>query len=628
MKRAQCPSCGAEVLFRSADSILAVCEFCRSTLLRKGQDLENLGKMAELMEDTSPVQLGTEGRYQGRHFAVVGRIQLKYDAGIWNEWYLLFDDQSTGWLGETPGLCAVSFLLPPPEPCPAFEELEVGRHFTLNSRDFQVVNLEQPRCIAGEGELPFRVGAGYDTRVADLRGPENAFATLDYSEAPPLLFVGEQLDYKALALTGVRDVSVRGAAVKTEPFQCSRCGAALVPKSEASVTIVCASCGSGHDLNDPKHPLLFAGTRRRKGKRPLIPLGSRGRLRGQDYEVIGFLRRESKYEGIAYPWSEYLLFNHAGGFAWLSEYEGHWNYILPTVQQPAVYRQNGRELARYQGEVYRLFSTAEARCTYVVGEFYWRVMVGETARVREFIAPPKVLSEERMERELLYSIGEYIEGDELREAFKIKQKFPRPIGVHANQPSPWKERLGGIGWLFGLFALALLAMQIGFASRDSGIQVPPMTVQFDSGDAGSSGAAQITRNFRIPKVRRDLKVDADLNTNDLRLDLKILAIKTETGAPIQGVPGTWVATSPNHRRTSFHFSDVPMGRYYLAVSLTGTNVAPGRSITATLNVRRVKTSWGVFVLALIALGAWPGFLFWRNGAFETHRWLQSDEAGD
>ena len=87
MAIANCPSCGAPVRFRGAASIVAICEFCRSTLVRQGAALENIGKMAEVIEDASPLQLGTEGRYKGVHFALIGRIQYRYASGSWNEWY-------------------------------------------------------------------------------------------------------------------------------------------------------------------------------------------------------------------------------------------------------------------------------------------------------------------------------------------------------------------------------------------------------------------------------------------------------------------------------------------------------------------------------------------------------------
>jgi ribosomal protein L37AE/L43A len=623
VKRAQCPSCGAEVIFRSAASILAICEYCHSTLLRKDLELENLGRMAELMEDASPIQLGTEGRFKEHRFTVVGRIQLKYDAGIWNEWYLLFDNERTGWLGETPGLCAVSFQLPAPGDCPGFEDLGIGRHFTIRNRDFQVVNLEQPRCIAGEGELPFRVGVGYDTEVADLRGPGNAFATLDYSETPPLLFVGEQVEFKSLSLTNLRDVSVRGKTARTEAFGCRNCGAPLAPKAESSVVIVCGSCGSAHDLGDERHPILFQAALD-KAARPLIPLGSRGRLRGSDYEVIGLMRREVRVEGIPYQWTEYLLFNLGGGFAWLSEYDGHWNYIQPTIHQPALFRRRGGEFAQYEGRQFRHFQTSEAKVTYVLGEFYWRVALGEKALVRDFVDPPRLLSEERMERELLYSIGEYVEGDELRRAFGIKAPFPEPVGVYANQPSPWTGKLPGYWLRFGVFALVLTAMQIFFVSRDRHLDIPPMAVHLET---SHPELAPVSPTFSLPSGRRDVEVEADLDSDDARIGLKVEAVNAADGTALPGARDISAYRDrpvPGHRKITLRFPDVPKGSYYLVVSATGENIPADQPLTATLKVRRAKMSLGIFFLALAALAGWPWMAAWRNGAFETRRWMASD----
>src|SRR5690349_21816400 len=105
-----CPSCGAKVQFKSSASFFAVCDHCRSTLLRQDLNIENLGVMADLKPDGSPIQLGTGGRYLNVHFTVIGRIQLQYENGIWNEWHLLFDDGRTGWLGEAQGIYTVTFL--------------------------------------------------------------------------------------------------------------------------------------------------------------------------------------------------------------------------------------------------------------------------------------------------------------------------------------------------------------------------------------------------------------------------------------------------------------------------------------------------------------------------------------
>ncbi|NWF54328.1 MAG: DUF4178 domain-containing protein [Syntrophaceae bacterium] len=204
-KEVPCPSCGAPVVFQSAASILAVCEYCSSTLVRHDLDLENVGKMAQLQADGSPLQLRAEGRYRGVPFTVVGRIQLRFEKGLWNEWHLLFDDQRSGWLGEAEGNYAVSFLGEIKEGIPKFEELHPGRSVSLQDAVYEVTNMERAFCIGGEGELPFRLGPGYEAPVADLTGPGKRFATLDYSEDPPLVYLGEYVDFEELHLSGLRE---------------------------------------------------------------------------------------------------------------------------------------------------------------------------------------------------------------------------------------------------------------------------------------------------------------------------------------------------------------------------------------------------------------------------------------
>jgi hypothetical protein len=160
--------------------------------------------MAALVEDRSPLQLGAEGSYQGVHFALIGRIQIKYSQGYWNEWHLLFDDMRTGWLSEAGGEYVLTFAQQVQELLPKFAELKIGQRFVLASQPWTVSNIENAECVAGQGELPFKVGAGYPVAAVDLRNGAN-FATLDYSETPPLLFVGEAVAFASLKMSNLRE---------------------------------------------------------------------------------------------------------------------------------------------------------------------------------------------------------------------------------------------------------------------------------------------------------------------------------------------------------------------------------------------------------------------------------------
>ena len=59
-----CPSCAAPVGFASAQSLLAVCGYCRATLIRRDLDVEQVGTMAALLEDATPLQLAAEGAWR------------------------------------------------------------------------------------------------------------------------------------------------------------------------------------------------------------------------------------------------------------------------------------------------------------------------------------------------------------------------------------------------------------------------------------------------------------------------------------------------------------------------------------------------------------------------------------
>lgn len=206
MSNTICPSCGASVKFVSAQSLLAVCGYCRATLIRRGLDVEQVGTMAALLEDVTPLQLGAEGVWRGTHFAVVGRLQVRWDGGRWNEWYCAFDDGRGGWLGAAAGEFSVSFETAAAEPLPAWKSLGPGTRVTLGGVAYEVTDRREAEVIGGEGELPFRVDAGWKTATADLRTTTTRVATLDYSDEPPRLYVGEVVDVATLGLRGLREL--------------------------------------------------------------------------------------------------------------------------------------------------------------------------------------------------------------------------------------------------------------------------------------------------------------------------------------------------------------------------------------------------------------------------------------
>ena len=200
-----CPSCGAPVTFTSAQSLLAVCGYCRASLIRRTLDVCQIGVMGALIEDASPLQLRAEGVWRATHFAVAGRLQVRWEQGGWNEWYCVFDDGRMGWLGEAAGEYAVSFETTVPEALPPWNTLRPGVAVVLAGVGYEVTDAREAEIVGGEGELPFRVVSGTTTRSADLRNATARFATLDYTEDTPRVYLGEVVEFPELKLHGLRE---------------------------------------------------------------------------------------------------------------------------------------------------------------------------------------------------------------------------------------------------------------------------------------------------------------------------------------------------------------------------------------------------------------------------------------
>jgi hypothetical protein len=202
---ANCPNCGAPVNFRWSAAVQTTCEFCRSILVRTDIDLKKVGKVADLPPDSSPIQIGTEGVYENRSFMVVGRIMYEFDQGGWNEWNIVYNDGTYGWLSDAQLEYDLSFSVTPESPLPPAQEMQRGRVFEWHGRQYEVTNITHANYRAVEGELPFEFWGKTRMLFADLRSTTGEFATIDYSENPPLLFLGRAAEFDDLHFKNLRE---------------------------------------------------------------------------------------------------------------------------------------------------------------------------------------------------------------------------------------------------------------------------------------------------------------------------------------------------------------------------------------------------------------------------------------
>ena len=200
---ALCPSCGAPILFHWSSSVQTTCAHCKSILIRTDVRLERVGVVSDLPPDSSPVRIGTSGVYENRAFTVAGRIIYDYDEGSWNEWHIVLNQGGSAWLSDAQSQYAVTLAFPA-GPLPAVAALHLGDRFTWDKTEFVVTVMTQARYRGVEGELPFQYWDKQGATFADLSSTGGDFATLDYSDAEPVLYVGKMVEFEALRLKNLR----------------------------------------------------------------------------------------------------------------------------------------------------------------------------------------------------------------------------------------------------------------------------------------------------------------------------------------------------------------------------------------------------------------------------------------
>lgn len=183
--RAPCPGCGAPVDFLSAQSSHAVCAYCQSTVVRSGETLARIGKMAELFDDHSPLQLQASGTWKAQAFTLVGRLQYKYAEGTWTEWHAVRADGTSAFLSEDNGSYVFTTPLLAQRAIPVAAQFRVGATTAINGKSFSVASNQTVSLISAQGELPHLPALGEPFAMVELRSAEGEVLSVDYGTRPP-----------------------------------------------------------------------------------------------------------------------------------------------------------------------------------------------------------------------------------------------------------------------------------------------------------------------------------------------------------------------------------------------------------------------------------------------------------
>ncbi|MEA2568941.1 MAG: hypothetical protein QOI24_942 [Acidobacteriota bacterium] len=632
MAVANCPSCGAAIEFAVGSSIVVVCDYCRSVVARTDRALEDLGKIAAIVDTGSPLQRNLPGKYRGVGFRLTGRTQMRHSmGGVWDEWYAAFDDGRWGWIAEAQGRYYVTFKTAATD-VPPLSIIEIGGMY----RDMVIDEIGKATLVSGEGEIPWRVEPGSEFDYADLSGTGERFATIDYSEDSPLLFHGEQTTLAALGINTGLEPGRRGARITTEKLSCSNCGGPLqLVAPDATERVVCPNCGGIHDVADGG--LRYLNALAKKGPQPRIPLGRKGTVDGEEWIVAGFMQRFVTFDQ-KYYWTEYLLFNaKTKSFGWLVDSDEHWSIAraIPSAEVSDPLRNDAASSVTYKGKKFKVFQDAKATVSYVVGEFFWRVEVGETSRAVDYIAPPEGITKEisggKNSREVNYTLARYLPVADVEKAFGVKS-LPRPSKVGMIQPYVGHN----IGGVFAALVIALFVIAFLLAVTRSRTEVLreslDLTGESSWGEpVANSNAAQPARAFFTKPFNltgKNLRVEAYSPVTNSWVYVAGDIVNEKSGLlegfdlPVEFYEGYdggehW---SEGSRTKTVFLSALPAGSYAMRLEAQWpAGSPPSVMVRVTEGVFR----WSHFFLALILITIPAIMLAFRRFTFEASRWSES-----
>ncbi|MGV3539373.1 MAG: DUF4178 domain-containing protein [Rufibacter sp.] len=408
---------------------------------------------------------------------------------------------------------------------------------------------------------------------------------------------------------------------------------ALITHAQA-LQVACPKC---QKLLEMQHEALvqIADLKKKYSKvDPVIPVGTQGRIKGVLYAVVGFLVYKEK--NFKYRWREYVLFNPLHGYAFLAEYDGHWN-LFQYISDYTNHLSNVNAACHYLDREFKLYHKYRSEVFYAQGEFFWKINADNSQYI-EYISPPYMLARSVNRDEQTWMLGEYMEPEEIQLAFPGAAELPAKMDVGSTEPFSKDFGINWVGKMSGLAAGLLLVLQLLFAffnkekvvlheeyplPADHGLAtlppVPSSVVEVNSALAGTSSLEMI---LRAPVENTWFAAAVSLiNTKTGKEYYIELGVEFYKGYE-DGTHWTEGSTS-----TSEILSSIPDGTYRVLIqpyreNSSGYNVvAPDRF---TLLVKNDVPIWSNFWVCIALLLAVPLVQGWRAYSFEKSRWMNSD----
>lgn len=614
-----CPSCSKSIstAFRPADCDVVVCPKCHTASSLSGKTPLPSGVIPE---DFSYIKIGTRFTWNGFEHTIEGRIRIQLRNEYLNIWSA---SSANGNLLLAESFDSIRILTTPWNQYTGdVTKIRVGKKLKFGEVIHYGEFIDVADSFAAEGvNLPLPFYKEFFLVQFGSSASDVSLFTLTKSKECHYL-QGQKTTASKLQFQNLRTEYSTQKTILT----CSKCKSDYEARGKAlTISWVCPSCKTYYHVYGKKHDAIQLTT---DVATPAIPLGSKGLIDGDTYEVMGFVvKEETVYH---YKWREYLLFNPLKGFAFLSEYDGHWMFVWPFEDFPDL----DEVVTPFEGEMYRLYQkNYQGLVVYAEGEFFFDVIgQAEITMVTEAIAPPYLVGVETSEDFILGYKAEYISPKEVATAFQIPNtNLPKAVGTGLLQPSlnvKMKDVITLSIVLAGLLTLSMIVMAT--LSTDK-LLYQKTYFKSDVIPPDSSSTAEIAivlPSFTLDKGPKNITFDM-MAPLDNDWFFSQIALINETTGEVQyfekeldyyyGVTDgeSWTEGS---KTISAHLSKVAAGKYHF-------NLYPkfGTAVDSfTVEVRTdVFDIWN-YIYALLLLGTFPIIMVIAKNNIERKRWADSD----
>lgn len=618
VKKYECCVCACPVALHDTTNY-TFCENCKQWLAKNETGVLEIQYLKTIQTSNDYIKVGTKGIWQNKNFIVTGRCRLWFDNATESFWTILFDDKTVGFLKEYEGFYSVitKFDIDLAQTEISISTLTKNKSYKLVDSEICTFNEKrETNYIDAEGELGFPKFYDTITIYEFIYSSTKKILIVKFVFNENSIFLEEFASVEELSLT-----EINSAEIEYTNYKCEKCSNTIAILNEANTkAICCKGCGAHYKFERNKTVLAGSNDIDRVG----ICFNLKDKLvfDNVEYNIVGIAIKQD-YSAYKSRWREYSLFNKISGYAYLSEYNGHWILLKELWNHEDIDLDNGYEFLTYDEKEFELFNKYSYQTIYAEGEFTYNLFDKNNITCYEYIAPPLLLSKEKYKTSTSWFIGKHISKKEIEKQCDNAIPFQTGIGVVEPKGSVNTSKLTIATLLLILIAtgLHLLASSV----KEERELFSNSYYINDSTQVFNTSISDI--NLTKSSSNIILKINAPVSNSWIEVSAKL--VNTKNGAEYnidQGIEYYYgyedgESWSEGSTTEEMHLNKIPSGNYVLSLQATQNsfNKVKDLYVSATYDTA-IHRNW---VLTLVFIVVFALIVYFVSYYYDYKRWQDS-----